>query len=372
MKWIREQYIDLLMFKNSDRQMFVELFGLLIGLEDEWRNQGALDEEINLTAFDFDYIDIANCGGNTGILGGIKPQIVEDNNEYTISIDEYGKTTKLIKGYATIALPLDYPVHDMDSWLKIKHWFEYNEARIDWDIVEKVKILQKEGALSIAHIPGGFDLPRQLMGEERVCMCYYDDPEVMQDIMDTISNTAFKVLDQISDKLTIDNLCVHEDMAGKSGSLIGPNLIEQYIKPYYRNIWEMLSSKGTKLFSQDSDGNMNSIIDSFINSGVNITYPAEPGSNMDIVELRKKYGKSLYFKGGIDKYVLQKDKKAIRDELEYKLQPMMQEGGNIFGIDHRIPNGTSIENYRYYVDTAREILNLPPRGKQKGWRRMAF
>ena len=55
------------------------------------------------------------------------------------------------------------------------------------------------------------------------------------------------------------------------------------------------------------------------------------------------------------------------------LMDMMQEGGVVFGLDHRIPNGTPIENYRYYVDTAREILGLPQRDlKSKGWARMAF
>lgn len=372
MRFSRQEYIDLLTFNNPKRQMFVELFGPLIGLEEEWIEQGATKEEVDLTAFDYDYVDLADCGGKTGIFGGVKPRVIEDNSEYTISIDEYGKTNKLIKGFATIALPLDYPVTDMDSWLKIKHWFQYNDNRIDWQQVENAIKKQQSGSLVLAGIPGGFDLPRQLMGEEKACMCYYDDPELMQDIMDTMTDTSLKVLDQISDRLTIDNLCVHEDMAGKSGSLIGPNMIEKYVKPYYRSVWDMLSSKGTKLFSQDSDGNMNSVVDVFMDSGVNIMYPAEPGSNMDIVQLRKKYGESLSFKGGIDKYVLRMDKKAIRDELEYKLQPLMQQGGNVFGVDHRIPNGTPIENYRYYVDTAREILGIEPRGKDKGWRRMAF
>ena len=115
---------------------------------------------------------------------------------------------------------------------------------------------------------------------------------------------AFKVLDRISDKLLIDNLFVHEDMAGKSGPLIGPGLITKYIKPYYRKIWDMLSSKGTKLFSQDSDGNMDKVVDAFLDCGVNVMFPAEPAAGMDIVELRKKYGKILAFKGGIDKHLL--------------------------------------------------------------------
>lgn len=264
MQWSREEYIDLLTFQKCERPMFVELFGPLVGLEEEWRAQGASDEEISLVAFDFDYVRKIDCGGNTGILGGCKPYVVEETSEYKIAFDEYGRKTKLCKRSATIPLPLTYPVKDMDSWLKIKHWFEYRKERID-----------------------------------------------------------------------------------------------------------MLSSKGTKLFSQDSDGNMNSVLDTMIESGVNVSYPCEPAAGMDIVALRKKYGRKLAFKGGIDKHTLREDKEAIRKELEYKLQPHMREG-NVFGLDHRIPNGVTLENYRYYVDTARELLELPKRKDGKGWTRMAF
>ena len=36
------------------------------------------------------------------------------------------------KDAATIPLPLDYPVHDMRSWLACKPMFQHNEHRIDW------------------------------------------------------------------------------------------------------------------------------------------------------------------------------------------------------------------------------------------------
>jgi len=94
---------------------------------------------------------------------------------------------------------------------------------------------------------------------------------------------------------------------------------------------------------------------------------------MDCVALLKKYGNRLMMKGGIDKHVLRKNKDAIRKELEYKMQPIMQKGGMVFGLDHRIPNGTPIEYYRYYVEIGREIFGLPARRPENtGWRRMAF
>jgi len=249
--------------------------------------------------------------------------------------------------------------------------FTFREERICWDEVEAAQEARKQGALVLAGIPGGVDLPRQLMGEEGACLCYYDDPGLMHDIVSTVRDTAVAVLSRISEKVTIDNLCVHEDMAGKSGPLAGPDQIREFIKPYYLAVWDLLSSRGTRLFSQDSDGDMTSVVGEFLDCGVNILYPAEPAAGMDMVALRKQYGDALAFKGGIDKHVLREGKEAIARELEYKMQPMMRRG-TVFALDHRIPNGTPIENYRYYVDTAREILGLPPIRKTGVWTRMAF
>lgn len=372
MEWKRDEYISLMTFNNPPRQMFVELFGLLIGLEDEWREQGATEEEISLTAFDWDYLKRCSCGANTGLMDGYKQYLIEETDSYRITRDEYGRKVKLMKGKATIPLPLEYPVHDMDSWLAIKPKFEYSENRIDWDTLESAKISRSKGALSIAGIPGGFDLPRQLLGEEEVCLAYYLNEELIADIMATIADTSYRVLEEVSRHITIDKLSVHEDMAGKSGSLIGPNLIGKYVEPYYNKIWEMLKSRGTVIFEQDSDGNMNSVVDAFLSCGLTAMYPMEPAAGMDVVKLRKQYGSKLAMRGGIDKHIIRRTKAEIRTELEYKMQDIMLTGGMVFGLDHRIPNGTSIDNYRYYVDTGREILGIPKRdGKHKGWFRSA-
>lgn len=116
---------------------------------------------------------------------------------------------------------------------------------------------------------------------------------------------------------------------------------------------------------------MNPVIDAFLECGVNQMFPLEPAAGMDMVDIRKKYGERFVLKGGIDKHVLRQDKSAIRDELEYKLQPLMQKGKTVFGLDHRIPNGTPIENYKYYVETSKEILGIPIQNS-KGWGGMAF
>lgn len=373
MRFTREEYVDLMTFKQGPRPMFVELFGPLIGLEAEWLAQGATQAEIDLTAFDWDYVPAVSCGGQTGFFRGSAPVVLEENAEYIIQRDAMGRTTKMYKNVSTIAHPLDFPVKDMDSWLKIKPHFEFDEARIDWGAVEHAKQLQAQGALVTANTPGGFNLPRELMGEENACLCYYEQPELMLDMLHTFQDTSLRVLERVTDKLVIDQLSVHEDLAGKSGPLIGPKQIRTFVQPYFTAVWELLSVRGTKLFDMDSDGNVAPVIAAFLDCGLNVMHPFEPAAGMDIVALRKQYGTRLAIKGGIDKHVLRGTKDEIRRELEYKLQPDMQRGGVVFGLDHRIPNGTPLDNYRFYVDLGREMLGIPARTpKHTGWQRMAF
>ncbi len=378
MKFSREEYLDLMTFGNAGRgcagrRMFVELFGRLVGVGEEWAAQGATQDEIDLVAFDWDYVPIVDCGGNAHVRGGWRETAIEETDEYVIKKDSLGRRLKLFKRVSTIPLPLDFPVDGMDSWLKIKPLFEFNEDRIDDDALEQARKAQAAGALVVALMPGGFDMPRTLLGVEKACLAYYDEPELMHDILDTLTDTACRTFERVTDSLVIDQLSVHEDMAGKNGPLLGPDQFERFVGPYYKKVWDLLSARGARLFDMDTDGNVEPLIDQFLDVGLSGLAPNEPAAGMDIVALRKKYGRRLAFKGGIDKFVLKKGKDAIRKELEYKMQPLMQEGGCVFGLDHRIPNGTSIDDYRYYVALGREMLGLPSLdGSGNGWRRMAF
>ncbi|MCE5315313.1 MAG: uroporphyrinogen decarboxylase family protein [Armatimonadota bacterium] len=353
----REEYLDHMTFKSNIRPLFTELFGPLIGLKEEWVEQGATQSELNLSVFKYrtpmkEYVPV-----NTGWIGGFPEVILEETDEHMIIQDHIGRHMKLAKGYATLPLPLDYPVKDFNDWLKIKHHYEFSEERFGDNWKKIAEDIRELGQVVCVSIPGGFDEPRQLMGEEGVCVACYEQPELIHDILQTIGDTAFKVLDRVSSLVVVDEISVHEDLAGKSGPLVGPRQVEEFIKPYYRKIWDMLESHGVRLFSQDSDGNMTHVIPAFLDAGVNVMYPMEPAAGMDIVTVRETYGTKLAMSGGIDKHVLRRSKKEIEAELEYKIPPMVKTGGCLIGLDHRIPNGTPIENYRFYIDKAWEIMD---------------
>ncbi len=352
----REEYLDHMTFRANRRPLFTEIFGPLVGLKEEWEAQGASTEELDFSAFHY------RCEGrgwlpvNTGRLGGYPERVIEETDDYLLQRDGYGRTMKLAKGVATLPLPLDHPVNNMQDWLKIKSWYEFSPTRLSQDWESAARAYRTEGMVVCVSIPGGFDEPRQLMGEEALCLAYYEQPELLRDMLTTIGETAFRVLECVSRTTQIDLLFVHEDMAGKSGPLIGPNLIREFIRPYYRKIWDMLAERGARLFDQDSDGDMRRVIPAFLDCGINVMHPMEPAAGMDIVQIRAQYGTRLAFYGGIDKHILRRTKAEISAELEHKIPPMVATGGCVLALDHRIPNGTPLDNYRFYIRKAWELL----------------
>ena len=212
----REEYLDYMTFQSRGRPLFTEIFGPIIGFKEHWEEQGATPEELDFSTFRYRCEAQAYIPVNTGRNGGYHEEPIDETEEYKIWRDGLGRTMKLSKGVATLPLPMDYPVKTMDDWLKIKPWYEFSEERLTGNWQATALEHRKQDRVVGVGIPGGFDEPRQLLGEEVLCIAYYEQPDLIHDILQTIGDTTFKVLDTVSAAVQVDMLFVHEDMAGKS------------------------------------------------------------------------------------------------------------------------------------------------------------
>ena len=67
--------------------------------------------------------------------------------------------------------------------------------------------------------------------------------------------------------------------------------------------------------------------------------------------------------GGVDKVVLKGSKDDIRREL-LKLKPLVEEGGYIPHVDHRVQADVPYRNYLYYLETKRDLFGIPNKVRQ--------
>lgn len=352
----REEYLDHMTFRSNVRTLYREHLGPFIGLKEAWKEEGASEAELDFSAFRYNEALLHDCGIFSGYYGPDLSEVESEDEREIVYRNHMGIRHKIIKTSASLGHPLEFPVTDRASWEAIRPFYEYAEGRVPHGLAEGVLKAREAGFVITATIPGGFDELRVLLGDEGCLMGPYDDPELLSDILDTIGATAARVLEEALAQFPIDQLDIHEDMAGKSGPLWGPAQVDEFMAPYYRRCIDVARRGGVRLFNVDSDGDCRPILPSFVAAGVNMFHPCEPAAGMDIVELRRRFGTSLAFEGGIDKFALRRGFADIDAELEYRVPPMVRSGGCVLGLDHRVPDGVSLANYRHYLEKLEEII----------------
>jgi len=206
---------------------------------------------------------------------------------------------------------------------------------------------------------GGFFGPlRNLTGVERLCMLFHDDPAFVEEMMDATAEFIIRIMDQILDVVPIDVYGFWEDMAFHTAPLIGPEMVRRYMLPRYRRVIDFLKGRGVPFICLDSDGKIDSLIPIWMDAGVDALYPFESASGMDVIKVRRTFGKDLRIWGGFDKRKLVAGPAAIDAELE-RLLPLMAEGGYIPHLDHSAPPDISFANFSYFMrrlgETVQEI-----------------
>jgi hypothetical protein len=97
------------------------------------------------------------------------------------------------------------------------------------------------------------------------------------------------------------------------------------------------------------------VVPMFMDGGVDILWPLERASDQDPVRLRRKFGKGLRLWGGVDKRILAEGPAAIDAHLRTML-PLIEEGGFVPHVDHTVPPDVSHDNFCYYMESKRKLL----------------
>ncbi|MBC7289285.1 MAG: hypothetical protein H5T86_14850, partial [Armatimonadetes bacterium] len=184
---------------------------------------------------------------------------------------------------------------------------------------------------------------------------FYDDPPFVEEMMDAFADFIVAMMGQILEYTTIEVFGFWEDMAYKTGPLISPELARRYMLPRYSRVVEFLRGRGVEFISLDSDGNVAALIPVWLDAGINVLYPFEVQAGMDVVEVRRRYGRHLRMWGGIDKRALAKGPEAIDAELE-RVRPLVDEGGYVAAPDHGLPPDVPFANYCYFMDSLGRLV----------------
>lgn len=289
-------------------------------------------------------------------------RVLEEDATHVTYVDPQGIVLREHKRNPLSSMPqfIRFPVETREDFRKF--WKERMRpdlcARIgpDWRAQLRRHRQRDYVFIVLADRWGGlFGSLRNLVGVEKLCTLFYDDPAFVEEMMEADADFLIAMLGQMLEETDIDVFGFWEDMAYNAGPLISPGLVRKFMVPQYRRIIDWARSRGVRYFALDSDGDVSLLIRPWLDAGIDILYPWEVQAGMDVTAVRKQYGRDLRLWGGVDKRALTKDKTAIDAEIA-RHKWLIDDGGFVPMLDHSAPPDIPYENYCYFMERLRSNL----------------
>jgi len=352
----RERYRAVTHFEPADRLFRHEMRAFPETVK-RWQREGLPLDDSYPRIVEYDRFETAPV--NVGLAYHWEYEVLEETADYVVYRDSReGGIKKKFRHFVEPNMPqyIEFPLKDRASWER-----EFL-PRLDPD--SPCRIAQHWDSLvpqyAVRDFPLGigagsmFGWIRDWMGVEHVAVMLYDDPGFVQMMMDHLADLIVAVLERVVFDVDFDFAIMWEDMAYKTASLISPAHVRRMMLPNYRKVTDLLHRAGIDIVMLDSDGNVEELIPIWLEAGINYIYPMEVAAGMDVVKLRREYGRDLIMGGGMDKRILASTPEAIDAMIDEK-RDLILGGGYVPGCDHALPPDISWANFLHYRERLAEI-----------------
>ncbi|MGD2038643.1 MAG: uroporphyrinogen decarboxylase family protein [Desulfobacterales bacterium] len=227
-----------------------------------------------------------------------------------------------------------------------------DKARLPRQWSRRVRAWQSREHVLILYVHRGFFLTMGVRNWDSfidVMTLLMDQPDVVRKRMQIQGEFAARLSDRILQEVQVDAVVFSEPIGGNDRPLISPQMYEEFVLKNYEPVLDVLRRHNIATICLQTFANARILIPSILKWGFNCLWACEVNIEaMDYRSLRKEFGRDLRLIGGIDLDALRKDKAAIRQEIEEKVPPLIEQGGFIPLADGRVRADVPFENYVYY------------------------
>jgi hypothetical protein len=356
----RKRFLRLMLGQPVDRAPFFPCFGPWPQTLARWRREGLAEGQDWREVVGFDGDLRHKLPLNAYWCPPFERRVLQPYGEANIVVDERGVVKREFDDGWSIEF-LSHPVANRADWERLKGRLDPDAPGrfpADWASFCECHASRTDPAYAGDLPCGFFGGPREMLGFERLLFTFCDDPALLCEILDTLCDLWVQLFTRALRDAPIDFFFVWEDMCTKNGPLIGPQTFRQFLLPRYRRLTAALRAAGVEVIMVDSDGDPRLLIPLWLEGGVTCIFPWETQMGLDIIEVRRQYP-TLQMIGGINKYSLAQGREAIDRELG-KVPFMLEQGRYLPAVDHFVPPDVSWDNYRYFAQRLRELIERYP------------
>lgn len=284
------------------------------------------------------------------------------DSEETITRDIWGVEYRYVKfnetdGYweaSTRPLAAAESIGDLDAyqWPQLD-WFDFSSVE------EQVAGFDEYAIMTAPGYPSpGILLPIQnMMGEQKAWTEMIANP----DFFDATVEHLLSFLEPFVDRMLgagngrIDFFRIGDDFGGQHGLLFSPDLWKSRVQPALRRLAD-ISRRHNAFYYHHSCGGVRELIPDFVDAGIDVLDPVQVlASGMEPTGLKRDFGSSICFSGGVDEQVLLREGSPddVRRGVRSLLDSMAVGGGFFIGPTHNFQVDIPTANIVALYDEAR-------------------
>jgi len=341
-----ERVMAAIEFRLPDRLPRWDAFDIFGSFPQRWRAWRGVTGDANPA--DYYQIDIGMVMSDEGPFFSLAQELRQEG-AYQIVRDGWGRTIRQAPGQAYFMKTLETVLDDPANLDRLKFEDPADDLRFD-GYLERIASERQVGRLAFSKVGGIYCRAQFMRREDRLLVDMATDPgfcrALFERVADHLTRVALEELRRTDSWGT--GMWVYDDFASSQAPMFSPAMWEQYLLPRYARMIETLRAQGCQHVFFHSDGNIGPTIELLLEAGFEGFNPLEPRTGLDLVKLRKQYGKRIIFFGGIcnTQILPSGDKEAI----EKHVRPLIElgrDGGLVIG-SASIGDDIAPETYDYY------------------------
>ena len=270
-------------------------------------------------------------------------------------------TRQVIENDITYIMPeyVRYPVRDRASWEFFKARHTPRQFMSAEDIEANCRRFDQRDKPLCLGASGGYGMVRGLLGPEAASLMFYDDPELVHDMMHWCLEQTRRDVFPLIERLHPESVAMGEDLCYNHGMLLSPAQFDEFFGPHYQEICDCAFANGVDMVAVDTDGNAMEFTDVAARYGVNAINPYEVKAGNDLFALRERHPSFVLF-GWLEKETVNEGNEAmIEPEIMSKVPPLLADRGYFPNGDHGLQPMVTFPALCRFMTLLHEVCGNP-------------
>lgn len=208
--------------------------------------------------------------------------------------------------------PGEFPLHDPEHILikDIRHWRDYvkmPETHFpdnEWSqLIEETKKIDRSQQFVTAVLwPGIFENCHHFMGMQECMINLYEEPEIMHEIINTITEYELQMAEEIVAHFHPDAFYRHDDWGTQLSTFLSREMFREFLFEPTKRIYDFWRAHGAEVIVHHSDAYGETLIPEMIEMGIDVWQGALSTNNLH--KIARDYAGKLTVMGGINNGII--------------------------------------------------------------------